>query len=516
MSVRAAPIELRDVLRIYDAPEGASVALQGLSLTAAEGEVLVVLGPSGSGKSTLLRIVGGLDRPSAGVALTLGVDLARLRRSQIAAFRAEHLGILDQHYARSLSPDLTCRESVGLRLALAGRPRREWERRADELLERVGLRDRADARPSALSGGEQQRVAVCAALAHGPRLLLADEPGGELDAANAEAVYGLIGDLVHELGTTALVVSHDPGATAIADRLVTIRDGRLGEESVPGGEGTLVVGRGGWVRLPGSLLHDAGIGSHATARAVESGVVLRPAGAGAVGRRAEVVAEAAPPLAKQDAVAALLGVEKRYGDGSSSRVVLDGVDAEFHPGRLALVVGRSGSGKTTLLNLLAGLARPTRGDVVLFDEPVSTLSRAQLSQLRRRKIGVVGQEPGLVPFLSATENVSLSLSLHDPEAKAPLAQAREALALLGVGGRAEQRADRLSAGERQRVALARALVHRPRLLLADEPTARLDEENARATASLLLQAARSYETAVVCATHDPALLAVGDDELRLD
>src|SRR5437870_3002060 len=104
-------IELRDVFRIYDAPEGASVALQGLSLTAATGEVVVVLGPSGSGKSTLLRITAGLDQPSAGVALTLGVELSKLRASQRASFRAQHLGILDQHYARSLSPDLTCRQT---------------------------------------------------------------------------------------------------------------------------------------------------------------------------------------------------------------------------------------------------------------------------------------------------------------------------------------------------------------------------------------------------------------------
>src|SRR5262249_3171011 len=176
-----------------------------------------------------------------------GEDLARMRPRAAAAFRARNLGVLDQHYARSLSPELTCREAVGLRLALRGRAPAECDRRAEELLERVGLRDRADDLPASLSGGEQQRVAVCASLAHRPRLLLADEPGGELDAASAEAVYRLIAELVRELGSTALVVSHDPGATAIADRLVTIRDGRLGEEALPGGRSRIVVGRGGWL-----------------------------------------------------------------------------------------------------------------------------------------------------------------------------------------------------------------------------------------------------------------------------
>src|SRR5262249_5133330 len=159
-------LELRDVFRIYEAPEGASVALQGLSLAVGEGELVIALGPSGSGKSTLLRIAGGLDRPSAGTARTFGVELARLRPRAADAFRARHLGVLDQHYVRSLSPELTCREAVGLRLALRGHPRSESDRRAEELLERVGLRDRAGDRPASLSGGEQQRVAVCAALAH--------------------------------------------------------------------------------------------------------------------------------------------------------------------------------------------------------------------------------------------------------------------------------------------------------------------------------------------------------------
>jgi ABC-type lipoprotein export system ATPase subunit len=506
-------LELHDVFRIYDAPEGASVALQGLSLNVDEREIVVVLGPSGSGKSTLLRIAGGFDRPSAGVARTLDVDLPKLRPRKIAGFRARYLGILDQHYARSLSPELSCRETVGLRLALLGHARRDCDRRADELLEHVGLRDRADDLPAMLSGGEQQRVAVCAALAHRPQLLLADEPGGELDAANAETVYGLIRELVREVGATALVVSHDPGAAAIADRLVTIRDGRLGEEAEPGRPGRLVVARGGWVRLPGSLLHEAGIGRHASAKASERGLVLEPIGeAGSLGG-AEVVLPSAP--SNGDVVAELQSVEKRYGR-ADGRVVLDRLDATFRPGRLTLVVGRSGSGKTTLLNLLAGLVRPSAGEVLLLQRPISKLSRTQLALMRREHIGFVGQEPGLVPFLSAAENVALAMSLRARGARDGSGAVHEALAALGVEGRAEQHVDRLSAGERQRVAVARALVHRPRLLLADEPTARLDEENARSTAALLLQAARRYDAAVVCATHDPALLEVGDDEIRLD
>ena len=157
---------------------------------------MVALGPSGAGKSTLLRVLAGLERLSAGTARVFGTELGRLDAAGAAAYRAAHVGLLDQHYARSLSPDLTCRHTVALQLELLGTPTAESRPRADELLGRVGLLDRAGDPPVNLSGGEQQRVAVCAAIAHGPGLLLADEPAGELDAANATVVYQLLGELV--------------------------------------------------------------------------------------------------------------------------------------------------------------------------------------------------------------------------------------------------------------------------------------------------------------------------------
>ena len=211
------------------------MALQGLDLAVAPGEIVVVLGPSGAGKSTLLRVLAGLERLSAGTARVLGTDLGLLDDAGAAAFRAAHVGLLDQHYARSLSADLTCRHSVALQLQLLGAPPAESlaTRRHDARAGRARS-DRAGERPETLSGGEQQRVAVCAAVAHRPGLLLADEPAGELDAANAEVVYRLLGELVRDAGATALIVSHDAAAATIADRLVYIRDGRIVEEARPG------------------------------------------------------------------------------------------------------------------------------------------------------------------------------------------------------------------------------------------------------------------------------------------
>jgi ABC-type lipoprotein export system ATPase subunit len=220
-------VEARDLFRLYATPQGTSVALQGLTLDVAERELLVVFGPSGSGKSTLLRILAGLDRPSAGSVSVFGHDLRTLRGRGLLEYRSRALGYADQHFTRALAPELTARELVGLRLALIGVARAERERIADALLERVGLLDRRDAVPAELSGGQQQRVAICAALAHRPKLFIADEPTGELDAQNAAQIYELIGGLAREAGATTVLVSHDPRSAAVADRVVQIRDGRV-------------------------------------------------------------------------------------------------------------------------------------------------------------------------------------------------------------------------------------------------------------------------------------------------
>jgi ABC-type lipoprotein export system ATPase subunit len=491
-------IEVRDAFRIYESAAGGSVALQGLNLTVEPGEIVVVLGPSGSGKTTLLRVLSGLERLSAGGGSVLGTEL----RDVDDAFRARNLGLLDQHYARALSADLTCRQTVALQLELLGHDPREAARAAESLLERVGLADRADDRPGSLSGGEQQRVAVCAAVAHRPGLLLADEPAGELDSANAAAVYRLLGELVRGAGATAVIVSHDAHAASIADRLVYVRDGRVVAEARPSGEPAFAVTHG-WVRLPDAALAEAGHPSLVTVLTDGGRLVLRPVdGTPAVRAKQNVRGAASGPV-----VASVEAVEKRYG----TRTVLDGLSRGFQAGALTAVVGRSGSGKTTLLHLLAGLERPSAGDVSVAGTPLETLGRAELAELRRRHVALVTQEPGLVPYLTARENVELGLYLRGADG-----DARDALAEVGLAPDLDVPAARLSAGERQRVALARALATDAELLLVDEPTARLDEENARSAAALLARAAHARGTAVVCATHDGVLIEQADDTLDLD
>jgi ABC-type lipoprotein export system ATPase subunit len=500
-------VEAVDLFRIYVSSEGTSVALQGLSLDVAQGELLVVFGPSGSGKSTLLRILAGLDRPSAGTVRVLEHDLRTLRGRALVEYRSRTLGYADQHYTRALAPELTARQLVALRLGLLGTPAAERERVADGLLERVGLLDRRDARPAELSGGQQQRVAICAALAHRPSLFIADEPTGELDAANATQIYELVRGLSREAGATTIVVSHDPQSAAVADRVVQIRDGRVSGESRDGGAAEAVVNRGGWIRLPEELLGDA---ARARLERADGGILVRVAE-----RAAEP--EPAPQTAEKPGlvVAETRGLTKVHGRGAHAIEVFNDLSVRFAAGRLSAVTGPSGSGKSTLLHLLAGLDLPTAGEVVVAGTPISQLDATARAELRRSRIGLVTQGTDLVPFLGAQESIELALALRGVERRDATERAERSLADVGLAELAGQRVSRLSMGERQRVALARALAARPALLLADEPTARLDEANARAVGALFAQLAAQTGAAIVCATHDPVLIEHAGVEVPL-
>src|SRR5262249_7024096 len=344
-------------------------------------------------------------------------------------------------------------------------------------------------------GGGRRRVAGRPPVAPPRGPPPADDPAGELDAANAETVYGLLGELVRDADATAMIVSDDRAAASIADRLVYIRDGRIVEEARPGSRRALVISRKGWARLPHEL---APVAPRFADASVEDGrIVITPVGE----ELAEAPpAEIGPRVPAGTARAELERVGKRWGD----RVVFSDGSRRFRAGVFTGLVGRSGSGKTTLLHMLAGLELPSEGSVLVAGERLAGLGRSDLAGLRRREIALVTQEPGLIPYLSALENVRLGMRLrngHAPDA----GRAEAALEEVGLRERMDGRVADLSAGERERVAIARALATDASLLLVDEPTARLDEENARAVGALLARAAHERGLAVVCATHDPAL-----------
>jgi putative ABC transport system ATP-binding protein len=251
------------VVRIY-AGDGIEVqALQGLDLLVAEGELTAVIGASGSGKSTLMNILAGLDRPTAGTVRVDGHDLGSLTGRQRLAYRRGVVGFIWQQTSRNLLPYLTGQQNVLLPMRLAGAGRRDRTRRANELLDALGVANCAQRVPEQMSGGEQQRTAIATALANRPRLLLADEPTGELDTASAHDVFTALQTANAELGATVLVVTHDPAVSAQVRRTVAIRDGRTSSEtlrrgSAPGQAAPVaveyaVLDRAGRVQLPSEM-----------------------------------------------------------------------------------------------------------------------------------------------------------------------------------------------------------------------------------------------------------------------
>ncbi|HEY8844562.1 MAG TPA: ABC transporter ATP-binding protein [Gaiellaceae bacterium] len=213
-------LELHDVFKIFRAGDTDVVALRGLDLRIERGELVAILGPSGSGKTTLLHLAAGLDQPSAGEVRVAGRSLSRLDDAGLADYRAKELALVFQ--TGNLWPLLSARENVLLSLRLAGLPDR-----ADEALAHFGLAERASHRAGALSGGEQQRVAIAAAAARRPPLVLADEPTAELDERNEEIVLEELRRLRKDFGATVVVVTHSPAVARAADRVVEIRDGRV-------------------------------------------------------------------------------------------------------------------------------------------------------------------------------------------------------------------------------------------------------------------------------------------------
>jgi ABC-type lipoprotein export system ATPase subunit len=219
------------VVRIY-AAEGIEVqALQGLDLLVADGELTAIVGASGSGKSTLINILAGLDVPTAGSVRVAGLDLAALSARERLAYRRATVGFVWQETSRNLLPYLTAVQNVIMPMRLRRTGRRERTRRASELLDLLGVAHCAGRRPEQLSGGEQQRTAIAVALANQPRVLLADEPTGELDTATAADVFSALAAANSELGVTVLVVTHDPAVSGQVRRTVAIRDGRTSTET---------------------------------------------------------------------------------------------------------------------------------------------------------------------------------------------------------------------------------------------------------------------------------------------
>lgn len=283
-------VEANDLFKIYKPADLEVVALRGVDLEVRSGELIGIVGASGSGKTTLLNILAGLERPSAGGIRVGERDLLDITDQDLVAYRRREVGFVWQATGRNLVPYLSVRDNIELPQAIAGTGKRQRRERAEELLEALQMSDKSRRYPSELSGGEQQRVAIAVALANNPPLLLADEPTGELDTNMAEDVFRMLQRINRRFGVTIIIVTHYAGIARWVDRVVRIRDGRIGSESYlmssyRGDEGReeeyLVVDRAGRLQLPREYVEQLSLEGLATAGMDEDtgSITLRPASA---------------------------------------------------------------------------------------------------------------------------------------------------------------------------------------------------------------------------------------------
>lgn len=284
-------IECENLVKIYKTDDLEVLALQGLELTVERGELMAIIGNSGSGKSTFLNMIGGLDRPSAGRLLVDGKNLFKMTEKELIAYKRDTVGFVWQNNARNLLPYLTAVDNVQMPM-MFGSVKNQRER-ANELLELVGLSHRKNSKLSALSGGEQQRVAIAIALANNPKLLLADEPTGSVDMKTSNYLLDIMQMLSQELGLTIVIVTHDRALAKKVNRVVAIRDGKTSSEMIMkqsyrdrmneldalGGldlehEEYAVLDRAGRLQIPTQMLSEIGVTSNKVKLEVVDGRIV--------------------------------------------------------------------------------------------------------------------------------------------------------------------------------------------------------------------------------------------------
>lgn len=480
-------------------------ALSDLSVCLPAGELVLVAGPSGAGKSTFLRCINGLVPHFSGGTLSGALRVDGL--DPVAAtpqVMSRHVGFVFQDPEAQFVMDRV-EDEIAFALENAAMPPQEMRVRVEETLDLLDLAPLRGRALETLSGGERQRVAIAAALALRPPILVLDEPTSQLDPKSAEDVLTALARLNADLGLTVVLAEHRlERALAFADSLLYLP----GDEATPllDDPRTVVAEM---AQTPPLVRLAKALAWQPLPLTVKEG--LRFSRRMALPEAAANPAQTAPQLISQPApIVEAQGVAHRYG----SNTALHGVDLALHPGEIVALMGRNGSGKTTLLKTLVGLVRPAAGRVAVAGQDAARLDVAAIC----RTVGYLPQDPNSLLFADTVrEELAITLRNHGYDPAAPQSlpvNPDDLLAQLGLAHLAEVYPRDLSVGERQRVALAAILVVRPQALLLDEPTRGLDYA-AKAQLTALLQGWRAAGMAILVVTHDVELAAALADRVVL-
>jgi len=441
-------IEAEGLSKIYVRGREKIHALTDIGLSIAKGDFCSIVGPSGSGKTTLLNLIGCLDAPTSGRLKIKGVDVTGLPENKMVRLRRNYMGFVFQQFF--LIPTLTVYENIELPLLFS--KKKAARSKINSILKMVGLEDRARHLPSQLSGGEMQRAAIGRALVNEPEIIFADEPTGNLDSTTGRGIFHLFKEMNRE-GITVVVITHNRELADMTNSLIHLLDGRISEDDKKDSR------------------------------------------------------EADPSNGPVDEPFAIIKTEnlsKTYRSGKRKVKVIENLSFNAKKGECVLIRGPSGSGKTTLLNLLGALARPSEGRVYIYEKEISRFPDYLLTPFRREKIGFIFQQFNLISGYTAAQNVMLPLIPLGIRVKEREQRAWEILLRLGLRDRFDFRVSELSGGEQQRVTIARALINKPGIILADEPTSNIDEDNAKEVIKILKQLKDEGKT-IVIASHDPLI-----------
>ncbi|MFZ2096639.1 MAG: ATP-binding cassette domain-containing protein [Anaerolineales bacterium] len=519
-----------NLVKIYKIADLEVVALQGLDLKVNTGEIMALVGPSGAGKSTLLNVIGGLDTPSAGTVHIAGNDLLQMKDRDRVKYKKEVVGFVWQQTGRNLLPYLTAQENVELPMLLNQQNSHQREQRAKELLDVVGLADRARFHPEQLSGGQQQRVAVAVALANNPPLLLGDELTGQIDSISGRQVYEALRKVNEVYGTTIILVTHDPMVSKLVNRVVAIRDGRTSTEirrkqDAASGEiheeEWVILDRVGRLQMPKTYLEKLQMSDRVKLRMEQDHVTVWPESKVREFIRLQTpdipvtIPADSPGRTYHGPAIATRSLCRTFDMGAEQIHAVRELSLAIPAGNLVVIKGKSGSGKTTLLNLIAGIDQPTSGEIAVGGKILSRLTSSEKVNLLRREIGFIFQNFGLLPFLSVEENVEVPLRLVHTDRKSRNKKVKEMLALVDLSSRAHHRTYELSGGEQQRVAIARALINQPKIILADEPTGQLDTATGTGIMELMREIVNQTHVTILVASHDSNVWQFADRVIEL-
>lgn len=497
-------IQLEHLTYFY--PGATHPALKDISLELPDGQLILLIGPSGAGKSTLLRCLNGLVPHFSGGVLSGRVRVAGL--DPVAAtprLLSQHVGFVFQDPEAQFVTDQV-EDEIAFALENAAMPPQTMRVRVEETLDLLGLTPLRDRSLQQLSGGERQRVAIAAALALRPKLLVLDEPTSQLDPKSAEDVLNALVRLNHDLGLTIILAEHrlervlpfvdsvislpaaDDGAILYADTLAAMQAVELVPPLVAVGKAL------GWQPLPLTVKEGLRFSRPWLAAQRQAGKVLPL-------QRRESQRPGEPTLQAR-------GLRVRF----RQQEILRGVDLSLWPGEIVVLMGRNGAGKTTLLRTLVGLLRPWAGDVSIGSRPNTGRTVAEIC----RQVGYLPQDPNSLLFAESVQD-ELLVTLHNHQGAGALQQEgfpSQLLARLGLADKAAAYPRDLSVGERQRVALAAVTVTQPATLLLDEPTRGLDYR-AKMALEQLLRGWRNDGTAILVVTHDVELAATIADRVIL-